>query len=234
MVSAARLPRNAAPNADIGTPSHAPPTPTAMPRPRNAALRPPRSPAQIASAVAMPAGQVPVAGKILLPNRKYSIAPSTNMAITAPISIGVASSGMPIAYGTPIGIISELAAPKVADEIAVCTRFCRSSTRKRRVISSGMRENTIAISAPMIDVLAEIPSDTISCMPIMAPNTDSATDTSSSKGSIKRDRVAGCAATGAFSCVGMVMSSTAPRSVVWFCVSCVRVAWPGDPDPAIA
>ncbi|MDT4870822.1 hypothetical protein FQZ97_1059150 [compost metagenome] len=83
-----------------------------------------------------------------------------------------------------------------------------------------MRENTIAISAPMIEVLAEIPSDTISCMPIMAPNTDSPTETSSSKGSMKRVRVAGCAAIGAFSCVGMVICPLLPVVLSGF-VCCV-------------
>ncbi len=63
----------------------------------------------------------------------------------------------------------------------------------------------MAISAPMMDVLAEMPSDTISCMPIIAPKTDSPTDTSSRKGSVMRARVAGLATRDGFIAAGAFM-----------------------------
>jgi hypothetical protein len=60
--------KGSTPKANIGILSQLPATPTSRPKPSSAARLPPLSPARIASAAAMPGGQVPVAGNNRLSN----------------------------------------------------------------------------------------------------------------------------------------------------------------------
>ena len=75
--------------------------------------------------------------------------------------------------GRPIGSISALPAPNVAAEIALCARFCIWIERYRAKTASGMRASAMPDSAPISDVLAVIPSVTMSCTPMIAPTTQS-------------------------------------------------------------
>ncbi|SFI89059.1 hypothetical protein SAMN05518846_101447 [Brevibacillus centrosporus] len=109
--------------------------------------------------------------------------------------MGTISSGLPIANGIPIGISKLFAAPNVADEIDVCTRFCRWIDLYFEKISIGILAISIAASAPMIEVLGVTPSDVINCIPIIAPNTDKPTFNSSENGS----KTEGCFSLGALS-----------------------------------
>jgi len=59
-----------------------------------------------------------------LTNKRYSNQASSNIASAAPINIGITISGRPNNQGMAIGSSNEFAAPKVAEEVAVCARFC--------------------------------------------------------------------------------------------------------------
>ncbi len=114
----------ATPKPDMGMPNTEPSTPIPSPAPSTTALRPPASPARIASAAATPGGHGPCAGNTSEANMRYSIVASSSMAATAPISIVGTRSARPSRNGTPIGSSRLLAAPKVEAEIALWARFC--------------------------------------------------------------------------------------------------------------
>jgi len=75
----------------------------------------------------------------------------------------------------PIGRNRLLAAPKVADEMLVCARFCACTERKPRNTASGTRASVMAASAPISEVLGVMPRLASIWMPTMAPNTLSTT-----------------------------------------------------------
>ena len=77
IVNAQTLPIKATPKADIGILSQLPASPTSRPKPSSAARLPPRSPARIASAAAMPGGQVP-GGEQPLSNIRWSMNASSS------------------------------------------------------------------------------------------------------------------------------------------------------------
>jgi hypothetical protein len=60
----------ATPKFDMGTLNSDPTMPTKTPRPRTPSLRPPSSPALIASAAATPGGHAPSAGNTVLSNMR--------------------------------------------------------------------------------------------------------------------------------------------------------------------
>lgn len=109
-----------------------------------------------------------------------------NSARITPPSIGQTRSVRPKANNTAIGVSSELAAAKVAEDTALCTRFCRCGERMERSLPSEIRPISIASSAPTIDVFAVTPSVVIMCMPISAPNTLSAAVVRNTTGSNTR------------------------------------------------
>src|SRR6218665_3403430 len=108
------------------------------------------------------------------------------MVSVAPISMGMINSGRPMANGTPIGMNRLLAAPKVAEEMAVCTWFWRCTERNLLSSEMGMREMMMTIKAPMIEVLAEMPSVTIIWIPTTEPRMETMMRTTRINGSSTR------------------------------------------------
>ena len=161
----------AVPKADIGSDSHAPSAPTARLRPASAPWRPPASPARIASAAASPGGHAPVgredaaAEQAIQQRTRRGTSPRRRRRASA-----ARGPARPSRYGTPIGSSSELAAPKVAADIALCARFCACIERKTRSPATGRRPSSIASSAPMSEVFGVTPSDVSSCTPMTAPS----------------------------------------------------------------
>ena len=153
----------------------APATPVASPPSNSHACLPPPSPALMASAAAMPSGHGLLAGNAGVSNMRYSSQASSSIARLTPTSIGITMSGSPNRNGMPMGRNRLLAAPKVADEMLVCARFCACTERKPRNMASGTRASVMAASAPMSEVLGVMPRLASIWMPTMAPNTLSTT-----------------------------------------------------------
>ena len=158
----------------MGSCRNVPTRPTSAPAARMIARRPPRSPAITVSAAATPGGQAAVAGNSLESKVRKSTQVSTSRPIEAPSSIGQMRSRRPKTKSTAIGDRSELAAPNVAPEIALWTRFCRWTDRIFFSPSRFTRPTSIATSAPMTEVLAEMPRVVIRLSPMRAPRTDRA------------------------------------------------------------
>ena len=88
--------------------------------------------------------------------------------------------------GIPTGTKSEFAAPNVALEMFVCTRFWRWIDRNRLNAESGIRESKIAISTPMIDVFGVTPIVVSICNPMIEPTTERPRVSTSVAGSAAR------------------------------------------------
>src|SRR5690606_17030998 len=87
------------------------------------------------------------------------------------------------------------------EEIAVWARFCRFVSRKRWNPQIPARPMSMATSAPMTEVFAEMPSVVTRCRPMKAPSTDRTTVTTRVRGAkalgwdgaaVDGDRVVSC------------------------------------------
>ena len=90
-----------------------------------------------------------------------------------------------------IGSKSEFAAPKVALDIAVCTKFCRCISLNFMKAPIGILETISEINTPIIAVFGVTPKDVMICRPMIAPKNERSTFIVSTPGS----RALGC-----FSC----------------------------------
>ena len=105
------------------------------------------------------------------------------VAMVAPISMGIISSGRPRMMGMPQVRSMQFATEKVVAEMEVWIRFCRCTLRNFMNIVMGIREMMMAMIAPTREVLAVTPVLMISSMPMIAPRMQRITLTISVAGS---------------------------------------------------
>jgi hypothetical protein len=94
----------------------------------------------------------------------------TQQARVAPMNMGQIRSTLFSSQGTAMGKKRAFPAVNVADEMAVCIKFCLCRLEKFLRKVRGILATRMAINAPIIEVFVVMPNLLISSKPMITPN----------------------------------------------------------------